>query len=165
MADLAALARATLAEANSIKANAAHIATSYKELLKQSNFDASQVEAPKHSNADTVSSIRHAYISSLSALHDCSKCLDEIAIYWEYHDSQLRNIANTMTVPILGNIHEEVMVWAGEHDAVRQAISDITACCDALTVTPVEHSKLWKKAAAQVVGKAKLIRLPPAPVT
>ncbi|KAF9490923.1 hypothetical protein BDN71DRAFT_1510830 [Pleurotus eryngii] len=43
------------------------------------------IEAPTRPNADTVSSIRHAFTSSLEALHDCSKYLDEMASYWDSH--------------------------------------------------------------------------------
>ncbi|KAF4564054.1 hypothetical protein EYR36_003305 [Pleurotus pulmonarius] len=156
-AQLAVIANSTLAEAKSISVDATQIAKSYKEWLEQSNFQASHMEAPVQEKA--MSSIRHAYGSSLSALNECSKCLHEIDIYWADHDNHLRKLSDSPSVAI-SVIKQEIAMWTREHEFVCQAISDITASCDALTVTPVDHSKLWKKVIAQVTGRTKVTTLP-----
>ncbi|KAG9218410.1 hypothetical protein CCMSSC00406_0007989 [Pleurotus cornucopiae] len=146
-----AIASSTLVIAASIMKRASRLPGSYKEtlsLLLAKAQEASNSRHPGRSQEPTnsqgrVPNVSHEFTSLLGALQSSVKCLEDIASYWAKHHATLHAISEAeLGVNTLITTEETTArMWAKYHDIVRQAASDITASCDALTVDPPIRSK------------------------
>ncbi|KAF7430180.1 hypothetical protein PC9H_005880 [Pleurotus ostreatus] len=146
-----AIASSTLSTAASIMKRASRLQVSYKEtlsLLLAKAQEASNSRHPGRSQEPTdsqgrVPNIMHEFTSLLGALQSSVKCLEDIASYWAKHHATLHAISEAeLGINTLITTEETtVRMWTKYHDIVRQAVSDITTSCDALTVDPPIGSK------------------------
>ncbi|KAF9490920.1 hypothetical protein BDN71DRAFT_1498295 [Pleurotus eryngii] len=166
-----AIASSTLSIAASITKRASRLPVSYKEtlsLLLAKAQEASNSRHPGRSQESTVSqgrvpNVMHEFTSLLGALQSSVKCLEGIASYWAKHHATLHAISEAeLSVNTLLTTEETtVRMWTKYHDIVRQAASDITTNCDALTVDPPIRMKSKKLRKMLTVASAIKPELPP----